>query len=161
MNHLATSILIGTGATLATDAWALLRRKLFGVALPDYCLVGRWVGHMPRGRFVHAKISGSPPVRAERFIGWTVHYAIGMGFAALLLAIFGLKWARDPTLGPALLVGIATVAAPYFVMQPGMGAGIAARRTPRPNRARLQSLLTHIVFGLGLYGTAIALREIQ
>jgi hypothetical protein len=161
MGYLATSILIGTGATLATDAWALLRRKLFGVALPDYGLVGRWFGHMPRGRFVHAKISDSTPVPAERVIGWTVHYAIGVAFAGLLLAIVGLKWARDPTLGPALLVGMATVAAPYFVMQPGMGAGIAARRTPRPNRARLQSLLTHIVFGLGLYGTATILREIQ
>jgi hypothetical protein len=110
---------------------------------------------------VHAKISESPPLRAERILGWTAHYAIGMTFAALLLAIFGLEWARDPTLGPALLVGVATVGAPYFLMQPGMGAGIMARRTRHPNRARLQSLLTHIVFGLGLYGTAIVFREIQ
>ncbi|MEZ0237260.1 MAG: DUF2938 family protein [Methylophilaceae bacterium] len=32
-----------------------------------------------------------------------------------------------------------------------MGAGIAASRTPRPNAARIQSLITHGVFGLGLY----------
>jgi len=32
-----------------------------------------------------------------------------------------------------------------------MGAGIAASRTPRPGAARLQSLVTHAVFGLGLY----------
>ena len=61
-----------------------------------------------------------------------------------------------PTLGPALAVGIGTVAAPFFLMQPGMGAGIAASRTPRPNAARLQSLLTHAVFGLGLYVAAWA-----
>ena len=36
-------------------------------------------------------------------------------------------------------------------MQPGMGAGIAASRTPAPNKARLQSLLNHGVFGVGLY----------
>ena len=29
--------------------------------------------------------------------------------------------------------------------------GMAASRTPAPNAARLQSLLTHAVFGLGLY----------
>jgi len=58
--------------------------------------------------------------------------------------------------GPALAVGIGTVAAPFFLMQPGMGAGIAASRTPRPNAARLQSLLTHAVFGLGLYVSAWA-----
>jgi hypothetical protein len=39
-------------------------------------------------------------------------------------------------------------------MQPGMGAGIAARRTPRPGAARLQSLVTHAVFGFGLYAAA-------
>ncbi|MEW6332336.1 MAG: DUF2938 family protein, partial [Pseudomonadota bacterium] len=42
-------------------------------------------------------------------------------------------------------------AAPFLVMQPGMGAGIAARRTPRPAAARVQSLVTHAIFGLGLY----------
>jgi hypothetical protein len=35
-----------------------------------------------------------------------------------------------------------------------MGAGVAARRTPRPGAARLQSLVTHAVFGLGLYTAA-------
>ena len=58
---------------------------------------------------------------------------------------------RHPTIGPALIVGIGSVAAPLLVMQPGMGAGIAASRTPRPAAARLQSLLTHAIFGLGLY----------
>jgi hypothetical protein len=36
-------------------------------------------------------------------------------------------------------------------MQPGMGAGVAASRTPRPGAARMQSLVTHAVFGLGLF----------
>ena len=58
---------------------------------------------------------------------------------------------QRPTLIPALVVGIGTVVMPFFVMQPGMGAGIAARRTPRPQAARMQSLVTHALFGLGLY----------
>lgn len=158
MNSLASSLLIGIGATLATDAWALLRRSLFGIPLPDYGLVGRWFGHMAHGRFRHASIAASASVRAERVIGWTAHYVIGIVFASVLLAVFGSSWARHPTPGPALLVGIGSVAAPYLLMQPGMGAGIAASRTARPNRARLQSLLTHLVFGLGLYGAAMVTR---
>ncbi|MCC6194030.1 MAG: DUF2938 family protein, partial [Burkholderiales bacterium] len=54
-------------------------------------------------------------------------------------------------IAPAMIVGIASVAAPFLVMQPGMGAGIAASRTPRPAAARVQSLLTHAIFGLGLW----------
>ena len=101
--------------------------------------------------FAPSPIAAVPPVRAERAIGWAAHYAIGVGFASLLPAIWGWEWIRHPTFGPAMIVGIGTVAAPFFIMQPGMGAGIAASRTPNPAAARLQSLATHAVFGLGLY----------
>ena len=60
-------------------------------------------------------------------------------------------WAARPTLPPALIVGIATVAAPFLILQPGMGAGIAASRTPKPGVARLRSLMAHASFGVGLY----------
>ena len=113
--------------------------------------VGRWLAYLPRGRFRHDPIAASPAVRGERLIGWMAHYLIGIAFAAALLAIWGLDWARHPTIGPALMVGIASVSAPFLLMQPGMGAGIAASRTARPAAARLQSLVTHGIFGLGLY----------
>ena len=87
----------------------------------------------------------------EKAVGWLAHYLTGLAFAGILLAIEGQSWIHQPTLVPALLVGISTVAAPFLLMQPGMGAGIAACRMPAPNAARLQSLLTHAVFGLGLY----------
>jgi len=150
-DYLVFAVLIGAGATAVMDIWGILRQRLFGIALTNYGLVGRWLAYLPRGRFRHNPIAKSPPVQGEQSIGWVAHYLIGIGFAALLLAIFGLDWARHPTLGPALLVGIGTVAAPFLVMQPGMGAGVAASRTPRPGAARLQSLVTHAVFGVGLY----------
>jgi hypothetical protein len=109
---------------------------------------------MARGRFRHDAIAASPPVQHERLIGWTAHYLIGVAFAGVLLAIWGVEWARQPTLAPALIVGIVSVAAPFLVMQPGMGAGIAASRTPRPSAARVQSVVTHTVFGCGLYAAA-------
>ena len=65
--------------------------------------------------------------------------------------MWGLEWVQRPTLGPALAVGMGTVVMPFFVMQPGMGAGIAASRTPHPQAARVQSVVTHTLFGLGLY----------
>lgn len=58
---------------------------------------------------------------------------------------------RRAQLGPALIVGIGSVAAPFLLMQPGMGAGIAASRTARPAAARFHSVVTHAIFGLGLY----------
>ena len=151
MDVLPSIFFTGIGATLVVDAWALVRERLFGVPRANYGLLGRWIAHMPRGRFVHASIATAQPVRGERALGWIAHYLIGVAFAGLLLVVAGVEWFRAPSVAPALLVGVATVLAPFLLMQPGMGAGIAARRTPRPGAARVQSLLTHAVFGLGLY----------
>jgi hypothetical protein len=158
MDYAGSALFIGAGATLATDLWAIARVRLFGVPAPDWGLVGRWFGHMARGRFRHERIAAAEPMRGERLIGWTAHYLIGIAYAGALLAICGLAWARQPTLAPALALSMAAVAAPFLLMQPGMGAGIAASRTPRPNAARLQSLLTHAVFGLGLYAAGLVLK---
>jgi Protein of unknown function (DUF2938) len=151
VNYLLCAVVIGAGATAVMDIWIAARKWLLGIPPLDYALVGRWLGHLARGRFRHQQIAAAQPVQGERLIGWTAHYLIGIAFAAMLLAIWGLDWARHPTIGPALIVGIGSVAAPFLLMQPGMGLGVAASRTPRPAIARLHSLVTHAIFGLGLY----------
>lgn len=152
---LVRALLIGVGATAVLDLWSLLLKRLFGIPSSGWSMVGRWFGHFPRGQFVHDSIRAASPVRGEALIGWTAHYAIGIFYAVLLLAIWGLDWARQPTLLPALILALAALAAPFFIMQPGMGAGIAASRTPNPVQARLRSLLNHSVFGVGLYASAV------
>lgn len=57
-------------------------------------------------------------MRGERLIGWGAHYTLGIGFAGVLLAVFGAEWVRSPTLPPALFIGVVTVVAPLFVLQP-------------------------------------------
>lgn len=156
VDHWAFIFLTGIGATAVIDLWAIARRRLLGIPAPNYGLVGRWLAHMPRGRFRHESIAAAAPVRGERVIGWTAHYLIGVAFAAILLGVCGVAWLERPTLGPALAVGIGTVAAPFLLMQPGMGAGVAARRTAHPGAARLHSVLTHAIFGLGLYAAGWA-----
>ena len=155
MDYLGCALFLGAGATAVMDLWGIARRPLLGIAPPDYGLVGRWIGHMAGGRFRHDAIARAARVRGERAIGWAFHYLTGIAFASLLIAIGGAAWIREPSLGLALAVGIGTVAAPFLLMQPGMGAGVAASRTPRPQAARIQSLITHAVFGLGLYGAGL------
>ena len=154
METFLSVVFIGAGATAVMDLWMLFRTRVLRIPAQSYALVGRWLAGVPRGQFRHERIAASPPVRGELLIGWAAHYLIGIAFAALLLAIWGSDWARQPTLAPALIVGIGTVLAPFLVMQPGMGAGIAASRTPRPGAARAQSLVTHAIFGVGLYAAA-------
>lgn len=155
IEFLGRAALIGAGATLVMDGWGLALRRL-GIPSLDFGLLGRWIGHLRHGRLRHPSIAKAAPVRGERAIGWSAHYAIGITFASLLLATFGLSWAHAPSLLPALLVGIVTVVAPLFVLQPALGAGIASSKTPRPVFNSLKSVVTHTVFGLGLYVAACA-----
>ncbi|WP_252271266.1 DUF2938 domain-containing protein [Pseudomonas subflava] len=147
------AIVLGIGATLVMDLWALARKRFFGVPALDYGLVGRWLGHMRHGQFHHAAIGKAPSVRGERAMGWAFHYVTGLAFAGAFLAVVGGEWLRRPTLWPALAFGALTVAAPLLLMQPAFGMGIAAVRTANPWQVRLRALLTHLVFGLGLYLT--------
>jgi DUF2938 family protein len=119
------TVLIGVGATLVMDGWGLVLRQ-FGVPSLNFALLGRWLRQLPGGTWVHERIAREAPVPGERLIGWSAHYAIGMTFAAILLSTFGLKWARAPSLLPALLIGVVTVAAPLLILQPVLGAGIAS-----------------------------------
>ena len=154
MEFLVFALAIGIGATLVLDLWGVFLKRIFGIASLDYALVGRWIGHMPSGQWVHENIGRAEPIGGECLLGWTAHYAIGVVFAAGLLFVCGADWARQPTLVPALIAGLLTVLAPFLIMQPGLGLGIAASKTPSPNIARLKSIASHLVFGAGLFMTA-------
>lgn len=154
---LVRGALVGAGGAGLMDLWALLARRAFGIQGLDYAMLGRWIGHLVRGRFFHERIASADPVRGERLLGWVAHYGIGIAFAFLLLPVAGAGWFRSPTIGPPLLVGLGTIVAPWLILQPGMGAGVAASKTPHPRAVRLRNLATHAVYGLGLYLSAVAL----
>lgn len=153
---------IGVGATLLMDSWNLFLKRVFSIPSLNYCLLGRWVRHMTEGTIRHASISAAQPKPFECTIGWISHYTIGVAFALAFVVLVSSEWLARPTLLPALLYGIGTVVFPFFIMQPSFGLGVAASRTPRPAQARLKSLVTHTVFGFGLYvcalGVSYALR---
>lgn len=144
------AILIGAGGTVTMDLWAAALRRV-GIASLNMALLGRWVGHLLRGRWRHTSIAAAAKVPHETTLGWAAHYTIGVTFAALLLWTQGLSWAQSPTLGPALLTGLVTVAAPLLILQPGMGGGIAFRNTATPLFSTAKSVVTHTVFGVGMY----------
>lgn len=150
------AVLVGLGATLIMDLWALILRSTFHTALPNYCLVGRWLCHMPGGTFVHANIAAAPKKVSECAVGWIFHYLTGVSYALIFVILLPGNWLERPSLIPALLFGMVTVFIPYFIMQPSFGLGIAAAKTSNPTQARLKSLMSHTSFGIGLYLSGVA-----
>ena len=153
--HFGGAVFVGIGATAIMDIWNLFLQRAFDLSSLNFCFVGRWLSYMLIGTFKQANIATAPKRPAECAIGWIAHYLIGVTFALLLVMLASGRWLERPSLFPALLVGVGTVLIPYFIMQPMLGFGIASSNTPHPRQARLKSLMTHTIFGVGLYVSAL------
>ncbi|ODT14351.1 MAG: hypothetical protein ABS57_16030 [Mesorhizobium sp. SCN 65-12] len=150
--------LIGVGATALIDIWAILLAALFGLPRPNWGMVGRWVWHLRDGKVFHDDIGKAQPYAHELALGWAFHYLVGLVYGVILVLATGAAWLTAPTFLPAFILGIVTVGAGWFLLAPGMGAGWAASKTPNPTRTRALNLISHTVFAIGLFGTALLIR---
>jgi DUF2938 family protein len=143
------------------DLWNLFLKRAFSIRSLNYCLLGRWLSHLPSGKFTHASIAAATAKPYECTVGWIAHYSIGAGLALAFVLLASNDWIARPTAFPALLFGIGTVVFPFFILQPSLGLGVASSRTPNPAQARLKSLMTHTVFGIGLYVCGLAVSYVR
>lgn len=150
-----TGVLMGVLATGAMDLWALALSRFAGQPLPNWAMPGRWVVHLTRGTVFHDAIAKAAPVPGELQIGWGFHYAVGISYGIGLAIIMGPAWLAQPTFLPALIFSILMIGFGWFLLQPGMGLGWAASKTPNPWKVRVLNLLAHTVFALGLWGGAM------
>lgn len=155
MSHLLSGLLIGLAATVLMDLWALVLNRLAGIPTPNWGFVGRWVAGVPLGQVFHDEIAHAEPVRGELAIGWMFHYGVGAIYGLIFVLIAGSGWLADPSFLPAWVFAILTIGAGWFLLQPGLGLGWAASRTPKPWKVRGLGLVAHSVFGLGLWGAAL------
>lgn len=150
-----TGFLMGVVATAAMDLWGLVLNRVAGQPLSNWAMPGRWVGHLPRGRVFHDAIADAAPVPGELQVGWAFHYAVGIIYGIALAAIMGPGWLAAPTFLPAWVFSILMVGFGWFLLQPGMGLGWAASKTPNPWKVRGLNLAAHTVFALGLWVGAL------
>ncbi|HIM69965.1 MAG TPA: DUF2938 family protein [Gammaproteobacteria bacterium] len=151
MDSLIYIFLAGVFATAAIDIWAEFLGKVFKLPVTNWSMVGRWFGHMPRGKFIHDQIKNAAPITGEKIIGWSAHYIIGVIYAAFFFLVIVPVLGGQPSLGMGLAFGLATIFFPWLVMQPGLGLGVFARRVEKPNVIRMINLSIHTIFGVSLY----------
>ena len=144
------AVIVGFIATATLDFWQLTMNATLEVPRTNWALVGRWFARISGGKIVHSSIQNADPALHEGAIGWTAHYAIGVVYAVIYLTVLQAH-GMSPDFASAALFGTATVLAPWFILQPGMGLGVLATKAPKPGRARTMALLNHVVFGVGLF----------
>jgi len=146
---------IGFGGTAAMDVWAILLNRFAGQNLPNWGNVGRWFGHLRRRRVFHDDIGAAEAIDNELRLGWAAHYLVGIVYGSAFGLIVGAGWFAAPAFFPAWVFAIVTVAAGWFLLQPGMGLGWAASKTADPWKVRGMNLAAHTVFGLGMWVTGL------
>jgi hypothetical protein len=151
------TVAIGIGATALMDIWAMLLHLAFAQPRPNWGPVGRWVWHL-RNKVFHDDIADAAPYAYEKALGWAFHYLTGIVYGIILVALTGPAWLAAPTFLPAFILGMVTIGAGWFLLAPGMGAGWAASKRPNPMQIRAFNVVSHTVFALGLYGTALLIR---
>lgn len=151
MHQVLSALTMGLTATVAIDLWATFANRVLGWPRTNWAMVGRWIGHMRDGQFMHASIGSAKPIGHESLVGWIFHYATGCIYAVLYVIYVNVVQAGQPTLGSAVLFGWVTILSPWLLMQPALGLGVCAWKAPRPNLVRLQNLIIHTIFGLALY----------
>ena len=154
VNTIIAGVVAGTVATIVLDCWAIIAKHWFRLPTMNWAMAGRWVGHMPAGVFTHRAIAEAAPVPGERALGWTLHYAIGVAYGVIYY-IYLSATGSEANLLSALVLAWLFLAAPWLIMQPGLGVGIFSRNAPKPWFARGNSVLAHTFFGLGLYLGAV------
>lgn len=149
-------IVAGVFATVVLDVWQRLLHAATGIPPTNWGMIGRWFGHMPRGRFVHTAIGEAEPVAGEAAIGWIMHYLIGVIYGVVYVGLFTVVLGGAPTLVNGFLFGLASVVIPWFVMQPCLGLGAMGAKAPNPNIPRYTALSAHGIYGVALYaGSAL------
>jgi hypothetical protein len=154
MTILVDILVVAIVANIITDIYEWALERISGKTR-DWHLVGRWLANIFTGSFVLDTGDESRAVPGELVLGWTFHYAVGAFYAAAYLYGVQFFFNQPPSAATAIGFGVITVAAPWFILMPGLGVGFFAANAGRPNFVRVASLSVHTVFGVGLYAGVV------
>lgn len=145
-------ILIGLGATFATDCWALFL-KLFGVNSNGLLIIGTWI--------VNNVLNVDASLTQSWIIGWTTHYFLGIILAFLFVFFYKKKWLQSPKISNAILFGVITLIIPLCIVWPILGFGFAFSKTSIQSTLILKAVILHLIYGIGLFLSVKIINKFQ
>jgi hypothetical protein len=145
-----TGLAAGVAGTLLMDVMNHLLAKTGWLLKIDMNMIGRMSAGWAHGCFFYQQPDEIKPVANEFSLGIFTHYTISVLFALVYVLGWELLVGGPASPAWALAYGLATTAAPQFLVYPSMGLGAFGRRSPDGLRAPLSSLANHLFFGVGM-----------
>lgn len=124
----------------------------------DVAMIGRMAAGWARGRYRYRHPDEMAQVSNEFVWGYLAHYTIGLGLAVPFVLGWELGIGGPPSPAAAVLYGVATSVASFFIVYPSIGLGVFGRRSPDRFRAFLSPLVNHLFYGVGLAVAVVLVR---
>ena len=144
-------ILAGIGACIILDLWQICLYRLANIPATNWGVIGRWlIIALTTGNLINDRLDDTPMIKHELVAGWTLHYAVSIGYAVIFaMLMYGTPY-LDATWLDGVYFGAASVIVPWFMFLPCLGKGILARKTPKPFMVSGLALIGHIIFGVAM-----------
>ena len=150
MNLIVTGFVAGVLGTLAMDLLNNLVARTGLFVKIDVAMIGRMAAGWIHGRFRYEHPDEMEQVPNETVYGYLAHFAIGVGLALPFVLSWDF-WLGGPV-SPlwAVIYGVTTTTASFFLVYPSMGFGAFGRRSPEKVKAFITPLANHFFYGVGL-----------
>ena len=144
-------IVTGIIATIIFDIFQFSLSYAYNINKPRWDLVGRYFIGIKEKKFFRDDIENEKQIKNELFIGYIVHYSIGIIYG-IFYVILNLFFSNNPSLYLALIVGFLTVLGAWCIMMPyAYNIGFFASKKEEQKQIIVQNLIAHFIFGIGLY----------
>ncbi|EZQ10540.1 DUF2938 family protein [Acinetobacter sp. Ver3] len=150
MNILIYILALGLSATLIMDFLGWVRAMIFKIPSFNYAYLGRFFFLVKNKKYVYRNITEAPVHKFEYITGWVFHYITGIFFALIYTYIDNSHTTLEAFIS-SILFGLSTAIIPFLVMQPILGFGFFASKTPNQWISIKNSLVAHLNFGIGLF----------
>ena len=144
-------ILVGIGACIILDLWQICLYRLANIPATNWGVIGRWlIIALTTGKLINDRLDDTPMIKHELVAGWTLHYAVSIGYAVIFaMLMYGTPY-LDATWLDGIYFGAASVIVPWFMFLLCLGKGVLAPKTPKPVLVLGLALIGHIIFGVAM-----------
>jgi len=150
MNLILSGIVAGIIGTTVMDLMNNLVARTGLLLKIDMLILGRMAAGWTHGRFLYKHPDEMEQVPGEMIYGYLTHFAIGIGLAMPFIAFWELLFENPITPFGAIMYGISTTAASFFLVYPSIGLGVCGTKHPERIKAFASPLANHFFYGVGL-----------
>lgn len=144
-------LITGIIATFIFDIFHISLSYAYSINKSRWNLIGRYFVGLFYGKYIQEDLENENEINYELFIGYIIHYIIGIIFAFFYITL-NLLLFEQPSIILALIVGLLTVLGGWCILMPfAFNIGYFAMKQDNQKKLLVQNLIAHFIFGIGLY----------